>query len=330
MKKYIVFCLISILFSYSYGQINSIGGNRGNSNRVIKYSVIRDAPEYANNLNIIMFAPYFHYSRTGKSLGLGGGINFNLKNFVALEFLLKKGLVSFPLKDPENFKGNITPAGNKSSMLHLDVVFDFTFAKHISDRKKLLWNGEISFKQMFRFGIRAGYQYLSSPYDMNNYNMKGYDINSAIKTEADLSQDGYTRFMGSNHIVSLGFSAKRTSNFIIQIEDKKGENSFQRLDEAYIEVLFSPSARFGDINRVDSTNFGPLNQTIINTYHITDAGMQKWGFRMGYMHYPLNVFNWCYGAEMGIMPGPGSNTFENLYILVKVGILFSANVFNRP
>jgi hypothetical protein len=330
MKKLITVLCITCCIYGSYGQVNSISGSGNNTNRVVKYSVIRDAPEYANNLNIVLLTPYFHYSSYGENLGLGANICYNFKNIATLNLLFKKGLVNFPLKDPEPGLNDITPAGNKSKMTHIDFTLDCSFAKYISDKKKMIWNGEINFKQMFRFAIRAGYQYISNLYVIDDYEIRGYNISDPAKTEINLYHDGANQLMCTNHIVSLGFSAKRTSNFVIQIEDKNGKNSFQRLDEAYVDILFSPSIKLKDVNRIDSLYNSPQNAELVNTYHINSGKKLNWGFRAGYTHYPLSLAGFFYGLEAGIQPGPTAGIGKNGYILAKIGVSFSANLFNRP
>jgi len=329
MRKLLFFLSFVLTKTIVTGQVNSISGSTNRLNNVVQYRVIRDAPDYANNLLAMLYIPYFQYNASPRSLGIAAEINYCLKNTLALNFMIKKGLKEFPLRTPEPDLYDITPDGNKSKMLNLDLNLDYSFAKHFSDKKKLLWGGWINFKQMFRFGIRAGYQYYATPYNAQNYVFKGYNTSDPKKTEKDLNQGNFNQMMSYSHIVSLGFSAKRTSNFVIQIENKDRENSYRMLDFAYMDILFAPAIKFGDVTRIDSLTYRP-NTPIIYTYHITSGKLVKWGFRAGYMYYPLSIAGFCYGAEIGLMPGPSSDTFNNGYILAKIGVAFSANIYNRP
>lgn len=330
MKKLLIITFLTAFVSISYSQVNSISGSGTNKmNSVIEYSVIRDAPEYANNIIISLYPLYFNYYQSLITLGPAGELHYNLKNIVTLNVLLKKALIELPHNIPEPDLYDLSPAGNRSKMTHIDLSLDFTFLKNFSDKKKMLWGGKLNFKQMFSFGIRAGYQYISNPYRPSDYNCSGYNISDPLKAEKTLSGGSHNMLMYYSHIISFGLSAKRTANFSIQIKDKEKKNNHKRLDEAYIDIFFDPSMKFGDINRIDSM----VNGTYIpaeHTYHITSGDKTKWGFRVGCMFYPLAIAGSCYGLEAGILPGPTGGSTKNAYILVRIGVGFSANLFNRP
>ncbi len=334
MKNLLLSLFITLLYNSAlFSQINQ-------RSRIKNYTVIKDHPEYANNF---MFSVYpFLDKRTSNirdlGIGFGGELFYSFKNRIALDFKIRNNLKEpYPENEFDGVNDVCTIDKSKQILLGTNITYFFKniISEKMRNHRASMFNSnavtaKMSSKVMYQFGVRVGYEYCSSIFliNYNGIDLKGIDINDVNKTIIIFPTSENALIKTYTHSVSLGFAFRRVSNFEIQIERRPKTGKYTKSSDYYFDITYAPSVTYSNINKIDSISSD--NKTkYINTYDINSLAFSKMGFRLGANFYKLKTASLRLGAEVGAFPG-GEHFFSRTYIIVKVGLNISANLFNKP